>query len=562
MGTLSAHENKPHQGGIMRDYQVACADFSIDALAAEVLSGSLDRNINACFECCDRWADSDRVALIWMNEAQDRHERVTYRWLRDQSARFANVLQRRGIQPGDVVAGMLPRIPSLLVAILGTWRIGAVYQPLFTAFGPAAIESRIAAKGGSGARLVIVDAANRAKLDDVPDCPPVLVAANGQTLRLGDDDFSAEVDRQSATFEPVRRRGNDPFILIFTSGTTGKPKGVACPLSALLQFAVYTRDALEVRDDDVFWCFADPGWALGMYATITGPLLLGKTTTLFEGNFSVASTVRVIVDLGVTNLMTAPTVYRMLRAADPAVIAPLRGRLRALSGGGESLNAELNRWSEDVLGGPIHEHYGQTEMGVNVCNHHGLAHSPKVGSIGLPSPGFEMAVLGEDLKPVAPGSVGVLAVNRKESPLFFFDGYWQADTPSFRGNWYLTGDTMRQDEEGYFSFVSRDDDLITSSGYRIGPADVEGVLLEHPSVAEVAVIGKPDAERTEVVMAFVVLRAGVEDSPDLVDELQQLVRSRLSSHAYPRIVQFMPSLPKTPSGKIQRFVLRQIATAT
>ncbi|MBE7159020.1 MAG: AMP-binding protein [Rhodospirillales bacterium] len=543
----------------MRDYRTACADFSVEALAADVLNGSLDRNINACVECCDRWADSDRVALSWMSEAQDRQEAVTYRSLREQSAQFAHVLRHHGIQPGDVVAGMLPRIPALLVAILGTWRIGAVYQPLFTAFGPAAIESRVTADGGSGAKLVIVDAANRTKLDNVPDCPPVLVVANGQAMRPGDADFAAELDRQSADFEPVPRQGSDPFILIFTSGTTGKPKGVACPLSALLQFAVYVRDALDVRDEDVLWCFADPGWALGMYATITGPLLLGKRTVLFEGPFSVASTVRVITDLGVTNLMTAPTVYRMLRAADPAIIAPLWGKFRVLSGGGDPLNAELNRWSEEALGAPIHEHYGQTEMGVNVCNHHGLGHPAKVGSIGLPSPGFQMAILDEDLRPVEPGRAGVLAVNRKASPLFFFDGYWQADTPGFRGDWYLTGDTMHQDEDGYFSFVSRNDDLITSAGYRIGPADVEGIIIEHPAVAEVAVIGKPDPERTEVVMAFAVLRAGVAGSAELADELQHLVRHRLSAHAYPRVIRFVPSLPKTPGGKIQRFMLRQIA---
>ena len=267
----------------MRDYEKAYADFSTDVLAAEILTGNLDIGLNACVECCDRWADSDRVALSWMSEAQDRREEIPYSTLREQSARFANVLYQRGIRAGDVVAGMLPRIPSLLVAVLGTWRIGAVYQPLFTAFGPAAIESRLTADGGSGAKLVIIDAANRPKLDEVPDCPSIIVVGNGQAIRPGDGDFSVELDKQPASFEPVKCRDSDPFILIFTSGTTGKPKGVACPLSALLQFAVYTRDALDVRNEDVFWCFADPGWALGMYATITGPLLLGKTTVLFEG---------------------------------------------------------------------------------------------------------------------------------------------------------------------------------------------------------------------------------------------------------------------------------------
>ena len=539
----------------MQDYVAAYANFSAETLAAELLNGTLSGGVNPCIECCDRWADSERIALSWMGENGSRAQ-ITYRALRDDAGRFANLLAQQGIHRGDVVAGMLPRVPELLVAILGTWRIGAVYQPLFTAFGPLAIQSRIGTDGGSGAKLLIVDHANRFKLDEIAECPPVMVVSNGRPIRGGDRDFAIELAEQPSQFEPVMLSGSDPFILIFTSGTTGKPKGVSCPISALLQFATYIRDGLDVRDDDVFWCFADPGWALGMYATVTGPLFLGKTTVLYEGPFSVKSTVKVILDLGITNMMTAPTVFRMMRAADPAIIQPIRGRLRAISAGGEPLNAELNRWSEQALGMPIHEDYGQTEMGVNVCNHHGLRHQVKVGSVGLPSPGFEMAVLDDDLNPVGPGETGVLAVHRKRSPLFFFGGYWQADTPSFRGEWYITGDVMRQDADGYLYFVSRADDLITSASYRIGPADVEGAILEHPQVAEVAVIGKPDPDRTEIVAAFVVLRAGVEGTSALADELRQHVRRRHSAHAYPREITFLAALPKTPSGKVQRFVLR------
>ena len=451
---------------------------------------------------------------------------------------------------------MLPRAPELLTAILGTWRAGAIYQPLFTAFGPAAIASRIGSDGGSNAKLVVIDAKNRFKLDDVPSCPPLLVLANGQPHRQHDPDFATELASQSPHFDPVMRKLTDPFILIFTSGTTGRPKGVVCPLAALLQFAMFVRDGLDVREDDVFWCFADPGWALGMYATIAGPLLLGRSTTLYEGPFSVASTVNVIAELGVTNLMAAPTVFRMLRAAEPAAIQPMLGKLRRVSGGGEPLNTEINRWSESTLGLPIHEMYGQTEMGVNVCNHHGVAHQARPGSIGLPSPGFEMSILGEDLQPVPPGETGILAIHRQRSPLFFFTGYWQADTPAFRGEWYITGDVVRRDSDGNLYFESRDDDLITSSGYRIGPADIEGSILEHPAVAEVAVIGKPDPERTEIVAAFVVLRTGIEPTPELAEELRQHVRDRYAAHAYPREVEFLAALPKTPSGKVQRFMLR------
>jgi acetyl-CoA synthetase len=273
----------------------------------------------------------------------------------------------------------------------------------------------------------------------------------------------------------------------------------------------------------------------------------------------VPSTVRVIAELGVTNLIGAPTVFRMMRAAGDAAMTPIAGQLRAITAGGEPLNDEIARWGERVLGQPVREVYGQTELGVNVCNHHGLRHSVKPGSARLPSPGFAFAVLDDELNTVPPDQPGVLAIDRARSPLFFFTGYWQAETPNFKGNWYLTGDLMRQDEAGHLFFVSRNDDIITSAGYRIGPADVESVIIEHPSVAEVAVIGKPDPERTEIVKAFVVLRQDHQATDALAKELQQHVRSRLSLHAYPREIEFLAELPKTPSGKVQRFVLRQRA---
>jgi acetyl-CoA synthetase len=540
----------------MADYAEACATFSIDELARETLSGSLVEGLNACVECCDRWATDGRAALI--SVAADGARRiVTFAELMAESSRFANLLTARGVGPGDVVAGMLPRTPELVVAILGTWRAGAVYQPLFTAFGPAAIASRIVGPKSSEAKLVLIDQANVAKLEDVPGRPPALVLNGGAPVRSGDGDFAAELAAQTPSFAPIMRKGSDPFILIFTSGTTGSPKGVACPLFALLQFAGFMRDGVDLRASDVYWCLADPGWALGMYSAITAPLLLGHATVLYDGGFSVESTVRVIRQLGVTNLIAAPTVFRMMRAAGEDAIAPIRGQLRAVTSGGEPLNPELNRWAELALASPIHEAYGQTEMGVNVVNHHGARHPARVGSVGLASPGWAFEVLNDELEPVAAGRPGVLAVDRTRSPLFFFGGYWRADTPAFQGDWYLTGDIMQRDADGYLSFVGRNDDLITSAGYRIGPTDIENVLMEHPAVAEAAVIGKPDAERSEVVKAFVVLRAGAAGSADLAEELRLLVRNRLSAHAYPREFAFVADLPKTPSGKVQRFVIRQ-----
>ena len=539
----------------MRDYRDAYESFSLDRLESEILIGSRANGINACVECCDRWAGGERIALNWVSRDFDIH-RMSFATLRDEAARFANLLTAHGIRAGDTVAGLLPKIPELLTVILGTWRAGAVYQALFTAFGPEGIESRVCGATGSGAKLIVTDTANLPKLAGVKDCPPALVIDRGQP---GKTDFAAEMAAQSTVFEPVMRKGDDPFITIYTSGTTGNAKGVAVPLWGLLQFAEFHRDGMDVRDDDVFWGFADPGWALGLYASLTGPLLMGQAAALYDGPFSVESTVRVIRDLGVTNLLAAPTVFRMLRAAGDEIVAPIARQLRRITSGGEPVNPEIVQWAERVLHCPLGEVWGQTEMGVVTCNHHGLRHPPRTGSVGLASPGLTFAILDDRLNPVPPGEVGVMAVDRDRSPLFFFTGYSSAATPSFQGHWYLTGDTMRQDEDGYFHFIGRNDDIITSAGYRIGPSDIEGVLISHPAVAEVAVIGKPDPERTEIVKAFVVLRAGHNGSPGLTEELQQMVRTRLAAHSYPREIDYVAEMPKTPSGKVQRFLLRRQA---
>jgi acetyl-CoA synthetase len=537
----------------MRDYQAAYDGLSLPGLAGDVLQGSLDDGINAAIECCDRWTEDGRIALNWIGQ-DFVEEAVTFATLRDQSARFAGLLRARGIGRGDVVGGLLPRIPELLMVALGAWRAGAIYQPLFTAFGPAAITSRVTSAGGSQAKLIVTDAANRPKLDDVANCPPVLVVDRG---RADAGSFAAALASQPSDFAPVMLRGTDPFIILFTSGTTGSPKGVRYPLSLLLPTAVYMQDGIDLRPEDRFWNVADPGWAYGMLYTVVGPLLLGHATTFFESGFTVDGAVRVIAEQHITNLAAAPTVYRLMMAAGDDAIAPVAGQLRIASSAGEPLNPEVVRWAERVLRVPVNDHYGQTETAMLVNNHHGLRHKVKLGAAGLAMPGFALSVLDDQLHPVPPDTPGVLAVHRKNSPLFFFDGYWNAETPSFQGDWYLTGDTMQQDAEGHFFFVGRNDDIITSAGYRIGPFDVESVIIEHPAVAEVAVVGKPDPERTEIVKAFIVLRPGIDGSDLLKAELQQHVRTRLSLHAYPREIAFLAELPKTPSGKVQRFLLRQ-----
>lgn len=522
--------------------------------AARLIDGDLETGVNACVECCDRHVAKGGTALDW-ESADGRRASYTFAQMKELSARFANLLVSQGIKPGDVVAGLLPRTPELLITILGTWRAGAVYQPLFTAFGPKAIEHRLKT---SSAKLVVTDHANRGKLKEVGNPPPVaLVTRPGEAAPSGDDlDFHAEMARQSPEFAPVMRKGSDLFLMMSTSGTTGLPKGVPVPLKALLAFYIYMRDAVELRPEDKFWNIADPGWAYGLYYAVTGPLLMGHATTFYDGSFTAQTTYDVIRRRGITNLAGAPTAFRLLIAAGPEAAEKVKGQLRVVSSAGEPLNAEVIRWFAEHLNAPIHDHYGQTELGMVVNNHHGLEHHVHPGSAGLAMPGYRVAVLNEDGKELPANVPGVLSVDIANSPLLWFTGYWQQETPAIAGGYYRTGDTVELEDDGRISFVGRCDDVITSSGYRIGPFDVESALIEHPAVIEAAVIGKPDPERTELVKAFVILQKGYEPSDALAEELQQYVKRRLSAHAYPREIAFVPELPKTPSGKLQRFMLR------
>lgn len=535
------------------DHAEAAQNFRLDDLRA-LFHGNFETGINACVECIDRHPPH-HIALEWESQ-RGAHKNFTFGQTQELSARFANLLTAHGVGRGDVVAGMLPRIPELLVTILGTWRAGAIYQPLFTALGPKAIEHRLHL---AGAKLVVTDTTNRPKLDDIPNHPPVAVVAD--TAIRGDIDFAAGLEAASDIFEPVLRRGTETFMMMSTSGTTGLPKGVPVPLNALPSILAYMRDAVDLRPEDRFWNIADPGWAYGLYYAVTGPLLLGHATTFYDGPFTPESTYRLIQTRKITNLAGAPTAFRLLIAAGAEAAAPVKNQLRAVSSAGEPLNPEVIRWFAEHLGAPIHDHYGQTELGMVVNNHHRLRHHVHPGSAGFAMPGYRVAVLGEQDQELPPNTPGMLAIDIANSPLLWFTGYFKQATPAIANGYYRTGDTVELEPDGRISFVGRADDVITSSGYRIGPFDVESALIEHPAVVEAAVIGKPDRERTELVKAFVVLAAGTAPSEALAEELSLYVKRRLSAHAYPREIEFVEQLPKTPSGKLQRFLLRNAEAA-
>jgi acetyl-CoA synthetase len=539
------------------DYRQFVAAFKKEDITAH-FTGDLATGLNVCVEGCDRWAESGRIALNWEGADGDSAS-LSYAELLERASRFANFLTAQGIGPGDQVACLLPRIPELFITALGAWRAGAVYVPLFTAFGPKAIEYRLER---SAAKLVVTDAVNRPKLDEVADAPPVMLVAraDGEEVRDGDIPFAEALGEQPAAFEPVMRTAEDPFLMMFTSGTVGGAKGVAVPLKALADIIVYMRYGIGLREDDRFWNMADPGWAYGLFYAVVGPLVLGQTTHFYEGAFSPKSCYHMFEKYGITALVSAPTAYRMMMAAGDALADACDSKLRVASSGGEPLNPEVIRWVADHLGCPVGDHYGQTEVGMVICNHHGLSHASRPGSMGMAMPGFRVVILDENFEEVAPGGSGQIAIDIGASPLYHFQGYRGGAEAPIHGGYYLSGDTAELGEDGIFTFMGRADDVILSAGYRIGPFDVESCLIEHPAVAESAVIGKPDSERGEIVKAFVVLRAGHNGSPELADELRNLARTRLSTHSFPREIEFTDSLPKTPSGKVQRFVLRQRET--
>lgn len=447
-----------------------------------------------------------------------------------------------------------------LVALLATWRLGAVHVPLFTAFAPPAVEMRLAA---SGAKLVICDAAQRAKLDRVQEEMPGLRVAVSDAAPQGGDLSLAAIEASGAPGFPAHVGGGDGAVIqIYTSGTTGKPKGVAVPLRALAGFQAYGEFGLGLTPEDVFWNAADPGWAYGLCFGVITALATGVRSVMHTDKFSPEGTWAVLREEGVTNFTAAPTIYRSLRAAGPA---PEGLALRRASSAGEPLTPDVNQWAPGALGVEVHDHFGQTEAGMLVNNHHhpALKRAVKPGSMGHAAPGWDMTVICSETHEELPaGAPGLLAARLSASPFAWFGGYVglpekNAERLTPCGRWYLTGDLAQRDADGAFRFSARDDDVIIMAGYRIGPFDVESVISTHPAVAETAVVATPDPIRGEVLEAVVVLRPGHAPSDALSEEIRRKVREDYAVHAYPRRVHYRDAMPKTPSGKIQRFVLRQ-----
>lgn len=481
---------------------------------------------------CDSRPAAD-TAFVCVDERLDPY-RLTFGELADRSKRLAALLRELGVGRGSRVGVLMEKTRQLPIVLMALWRLGAVEVPLFTAFAGPAIATRVT---GADAVLIVADAAQQPKLEGI-DVP---------VLGTG-----ADLDRAIAAREPLDSAeaigGDGLFLQLYTSGTTGTPKAVGVPGSALAAFVAYMRYGLGVTEADVFWNAADPGWAYDLYYGIVGPLAIGVPNILFAGGFDPATTGRLLDELQVSNLAAAPTIYRALKKTGITAAAPLR----AASSAGEPLTADVVDWAPGALGVTVRDHWGQTEQGMAIGNawDERLRSTVADRSMGQALPGFVAGTTG-----------GSITLSVEDSPLMWFTGYVDAPrqtaerfTPDRR--WYFTGDMGRAEGPDFF-FASRDDDIILAAGYRIAPFDIESILVTDDAVVEAAVVGRPDEVRGEVIEAFVVLGESA-DADDLVARLQNAVRTTYGAHAYPRRVHIVDELPKTPSGKIQRFVLRDL----
>ncbi|GIO65469.1 acetate--CoA ligase [Paenibacillus cookii] len=539
------------------DYEEARSKFQWEEVEKH-FSWYTTGKVNMAYEAIDRHVAEgrgDKKALLYSDAARD--ESYTFGDLKEQSDKFGNVLRKYGIGKGDRVFIFMPRSPELYFSLMGILKVGAVVGPLFEAFMETAVKDRLE-DSGAVALVTTSQLLGRVKRDELPELKHIFVVGDQVEEDGQIHDYFGEMKEASSDLSIEWLDRNDGLIMHYTSGSTGKPKGVYHVQNAMIQHYYTGKMVLDLREDDIYWCTADPGWVTGTSYGIFAPWLNGATNVIRGGRFSPQDWYGTIAKNKVTVWYSAPTAFRMLMGAGSDIISQFDlSSLRHVLSVGEPLNPEVVRWGHKVYGQRIHDTWWMTETGGHlICNYPSMAIKP--GSMGRPIPGVEAAILDDNGNEVPPYTMGNLAIKTPWPSMM--NQIWNNPAKYqeyFRiPGWYVSGDSAYMDEDGYFWFQGRVDDVINSSGERIGPFEVESKLVEHPAVAEAGVIGKPDATRGEIIKAFISLREGYQESEELKNEIYKFVKEGLSAHAAPREIEFRDKLPKTRSGKIMRRVLK------
>jgi len=522
-------------------------------------SWSQTGKVNMAYEAIDRHAESfrkNKIALYYRNDS--RKEKYTFKEMKELTNKAGNVLKTFGdVEKGDRVFIFMPRSPEFYFAALGAIKLGAIVGPLFEAFMEGAVKDRLE---DSEAKVLVTtpDLLYRVPVDQLPALKTIFIVGSNVQEDGKFVDFLKHMDEASSSLEMEWVDRNDGLILHYTSGSTGKPKGVLHVHNAMIQHYQTAKWVLDLQEEDIYWCTADPGWVTGTSYGMFGPWLTGTSNVIIGGRFSPDAWYKTIEEFGVTVWYSAPTSFRMLMGAGDEVIKKYNlSTLRHILSVGEPLNPEVIRWGLKVFNHRIHDTWWMTETGAHlICNYPSMDIKP--GSMGKPIPGVEAAIVDDQGNVLPPNRMGNLAIKRGWPSMMhtIWNNQAKYDSYFFPNGWYVSGDSAYMDEDGYFWFQGRVDDVIMTAGERVGPFEVESKLLEHPAVAEAGVIGKPDPVRGEIIKAFVALMDGYEESDELKEDIRQFVKKGFAAHAASREIEFRDKLPKTRSGKIMRRVLK------
>lgn len=515
--------------------------------------------VNLAYEAIDRHAKGfrkNKIALYYQDGV--RKEKYTFKEMKDMTNKAGNVFKTYAdVEKGDRVFIFMPRSPELYFAVLGAIKLGAIVGPLFEAFMEGAVRDRLE---DSGAKVLVTtpELLGRVPVSELPNLKHVLLVGDNLDNQGEYIDFKQKLSEASSKLDVEWVNRKDGLILHYTSGSTGKPKGVLHVHNAMIQHYQTAKWVLDLKEDDVYWCTADPGWVTGTSYGIFGPWLAGASNVIIGGRFNPETWYKMIEEYGVTVWYSAPTAFRMLMGAGDEVVKKFDlSSLRHILSVGEPLNPEVVRWGMKVFHLRIHDTWWMTETGAQlICNYPSMEIKP--GSMGKPIPGVKAAIVDDQGNELPPYRMGNLAIKKGWPSMMhtIWNNPQKYESYFMPGDWYVSGDSAYMDEEGYFWFQGRIDDVIMTSGERVGPFEVESKLVEHPAVAEAGVIGKPDPVRGEIIKAFIALRDGYEQSDELIEEIRQFVKKGLAAHAAPREIEFRDKLPKTRSGKIMRRVLK------